>query len=34
MIGFVYADEKEAKTFFKKVEAKKELAIGKEASLV
>lgn len=29
MIGFVYADEQEAKAFFKKVSSKKELAAGK-----
>jgi hypothetical protein len=28
MIGFVYADEQEAKTFSKKVNAKKDLAAG------
>jgi hypothetical protein len=29
MIGFVYADEQEAKAFFKKVNSKKDLATGK-----
>jgi hypothetical protein len=34
MIGFVYADEQEAKTFFKKVKAKKDLASGEVVSHV
>ncbi|KAF9451595.1 WH1-domain-containing protein [Macrolepiota fuliginosa MF-IS2] len=32
MIGLVYADEQEAKLFFKKVKLKKKLATGKEYS--
>jgi len=33
MIGFVYADEPEAKTFFKKVDSsKKDLATGKSSA--
>jgi len=30
MIGFVYADESEAKKFFKKVDSKKDLATGEK----